>query len=123
MRLFLRFDELSGDAQAIALATHVALDKIVGAQRAADFGGAATLALRALDGCTRDDADRARAQLHQLRDRLLGEPVREAVVGPKRKHGEPRAVRAMCAIVAGRGTASKRVMRAQGCASTGGRNR
>ena len=71
MRFFLRLDELRGDAQAIAVATHVAFDEIVGAERPADLGGAAAVALRALDRRTRDDADRARAQLRQLRRSLL----------------------------------------------------
>ena len=57
MRLFLRFDELCGDAQAIAVAPNVAFDQVIGAQRAADFGRAAPLALRALDRRARNDAN------------------------------------------------------------------
>jgi hypothetical protein len=74
------FNELRGDAHAVAGAPDAALDEVVGAQRLADFGRALLGVLVEHRGMACDDTDAAGAALAELGDHLLGQPVAEKVV-------------------------------------------
>ena len=90
-----RLDELRGDADAIALAAHAALEQVVGRQLASDLARAFRRSLEQHGRRARDDAEPARAQPADLRDHLLGQPVAEIFLRRivaqirERQHHEP----------------------------------